>query len=67
MANVVPEVMTLEELAAYLRLSKSTLYKKAQRRVLPGKKIGKQWRFHKKAIDDWLMSASTRLAEEDGG
>lgn len=48
------QVMTLEELAAYLKLPKSTLYKLVQQGRVPGQKLGKQWRFGKAAIDRWL-------------
>ena len=48
------EIMTVDELAKYLKISKSTLYKLAVENKLPGKKIGKRWRFHKSAIDQWL-------------
>ena len=50
-----PDVMTIDELAAYLQLSKSTLYKLAQEGKVPGQKVGKHWRFHKEAVDNWLM------------
>ena len=46
--------MTIEALAAYLKISRSTLYKLVQDGRLPGQKVGKRWRFHKDAIDDWL-------------
>lgn len=48
------EVMTLDELAIYLKVSKSTLYKLVQEGRIPGQKLGKQWRFSKSAVDDWL-------------
>ena len=51
-----PDVMTIDELAGYLQLSKSTLYKLAQEGKVPGQKVGKHWRFHKDAIDDWLKT-----------
>jgi len=51
-------VMTLNELASYLNVPKSTIYTLAQEgRSLgkkSGRKIGKQWRFAKAAIDRWL-------------
>ena len=50
------QVMTLEELALYLKLPKSTLYKLVQDGRIPGQKLGKQWRFGKQAIDQWLNS-----------
>jgi excisionase family DNA binding protein len=48
------EILTMDELAAYLKISKSTLYKLAVDGKLPGQKIGKRWRFHKDAIDAWV-------------
>lgn len=48
------EVMTLDELSVYLKIPKSTLYKLVQEGRLPGQKIGKQWRFGKQGIDQWL-------------
>jgi excisionase family DNA binding protein len=48
-------VFTIEELAVYLKISRSTLYKLAQEGSIPGQKVGKHWRFHKDAIDRWLQ------------
>jgi len=48
------EIMTMDELAEYLKISKSTLYKLATDNKLPGTKIGKRWRFHKDAVDEWV-------------
>lgn len=47
-------VLTIDELAEYLKISKSTLYKLAQEGSIPGQKVGKHWRFHKDALDQWL-------------
>lgn len=47
-------VMTIEDLAQYLKLSKSTLYKLCQEGKVPGQKVGRHWRFHKAVIDRWL-------------
>lgn len=49
-----PTVMTIGELAAYLQVAKSTLYKLAQDGKVPGQKVGKHWRFHRDTIDRWL-------------
>lgn len=49
-----PTVMTIDELATYLQVAKSTLYKLAQDGKVPGQKVGKHWRFHRNAIDRWL-------------
>lgn len=60
------EVMTIDELSAYLKISKSTLYKLAQNGGLPGQKVGKRWRFHKKAIDDWLRQHPEQSRSQGG-
>ncbi len=56
MAAMRDDIMTMDELAAYLKISKSTLYKLATDNKLPGQKIGKRWRFHKDAVDQWLKT-----------
>ena len=55
--------MTIDELADYLKLSKSTLYKLAQERKVPGQKVGKHWRFRKETIDRWLDDRDTESNE----
>jgi excisionase family DNA binding protein len=47
-------VLTIDELAEYLKISKSTLYKLAKEGKLPGQKVGRHWRFHRDVIDRWL-------------
>jgi excisionase family DNA binding protein len=47
-------VLTIDELAEYLKISKSTLYKLAKDRKIPGQKVGRHWRFHRWVIDRWL-------------
>ena len=47
-------VMTIDDLANYLKLSKSALYKLCAEGKVPGQKVGRHWRFHKAVIDRWL-------------
>jgi excisionase family DNA binding protein len=49
-----PSLMTVDELAKYLRMKKVTIYKHAQARKLPGFKVGSSWRFKKSTIDKWI-------------
>lgn len=49
-----PDVMTIEELAAYLKLAVATLYKKVQAHEIPFTKVGNLLRFTKVSIDQWL-------------
>ena len=53
-----PDVMTIDDLASYLQVSKSSLYKLAQDGRVPGQKVGRHWRFHREAIDWWLIHES---------
>ena len=52
--NELEPVLTMDELAKYLKVGKTTLYRLAQERRIPGQKIGKHWRFSREAIDRWL-------------
>ena len=54
MTDLKDTVLTIDQLAEYLKLSKSSLYHLARRGEIPGQKIGRHWRFHKTAIDKWL-------------
>ncbi len=47
-------VMTIDDLAKYLKLSLSTLYKLCAEGKVPGQKVGRHWRFRKEVIDHWL-------------
>jgi excisionase family DNA binding protein len=54
MTDHLPEIMLIGEAAAYLRISTSSLYKLAQKGRIPCQKVGRHWRFRRKAIDKWL-------------
>jgi len=56
------EVLTLEEAAAYLRVHPRTLRLKATEGVIPGAKIGRVWRFHKRQLERWIQDAAARRA-----
>jgi excisionase family DNA binding protein len=47
-------ILTLKEVAEYLKLSKLSLYRLLRERKIPGFKIGQQWRFTKDTIDKWI-------------
>jgi excisionase family DNA binding protein len=48
------DVLTIDELTAYLKIPKSTFYKHVREGNIPSQKIGRHWRFRKMAIDHWL-------------
>jgi excisionase family DNA binding protein len=47
-------MMTVEELAKYLKMKVVTIYKHAQEGKIPGFKVGSKWRFKKQTIDNWI-------------
>jgi len=54
-------VMTLSEMADYLKIAKRSLLRMAQRGDIPGTKIASQWRFMRSLIDDWMISRMKNL------
>jgi excisionase family DNA binding protein len=48
------KILTLEEVAEYLRLKPQTIYTWAQEKKIPAAKLGKEWRFRKSVIDKWF-------------
>jgi PTS system nitrogen regulatory IIA component len=57
------EIMTIEEVAAYLRVSERTVYDWAQKGDLPGGKLGTTWRFKRNDVENWV---NTRLSTQSG-
>jgi excisionase family DNA binding protein len=60
--GTVKELLTLEEVADYLRVTKKTIYRLLERRGIPATKVGHQWRFDKASIDAWLHQGSAKVA-----
>jgi len=55
-------LMTLQEVANYLRVTTKTIYRLLETRSIPARKVGHQWRFDKDSIDVWLSHRSTEKA-----
>jgi excisionase family DNA binding protein len=49
------DIMTVHDLAVYLKMSDANIYRMARAGSLPVIRIGKTWRFKKEMIDAWLM------------
>ena len=58
MEEILGEILTIDELAGYLKISKSTLYKLVREGKIPSQKVGRHWRFRKQAIDRWLEATN---------
>lgn len=52
------EVMTVDEVAAYLRCHPSTIYRMLRRKELPAFKIGSDWRFPREQIEAYVRNAT---------
>lgn len=48
------EVMSIIELAEYLGIGKSKIYNLIRQNKIPASKIGRQYRFSRDVIDNWL-------------
>ena len=50
------EILTLEEVAAYLKAGKKTVYRLAQQGQIPSFKLGGTWRFSRSELDRWIAA-----------
>ncbi len=48
--------LTIEELAEYLKMGRTKLYRMAQDGEIPASKVGNQWRFDREEIDQWMKT-----------
>ena len=60
----IPRIMTVGEVAAYLRIPRSSVYKLAQEGRIPCQKVGRHWRFDREAIDRWVGGSAPPGLEE---
>ncbi len=54
------DLMTTKELSEYLQLDRMTIYKLLKAGDIPANRVGHQWRFFRKDIDDWIRSKQVR-------
>ena len=57
-----PEVMTSQEVASFLRVPEETVRQYAARSWIPGRQIAGEWRFWRSAIQEWLSGRSGKEA-----
>ncbi|MBJ2135807.1 helix-turn-helix domain-containing protein [Paraglaciecola chathamensis] len=48
------DILTIKEVAQYLKLNEKTAYRLASEGKLPGFKVGGSWRFRRAEIDIWI-------------
>jgi excisionase family DNA binding protein len=52
------KLLTTEQVASYLKIDKFTVYRLVTQKKIPAFKVGNQWRFKRKLVDDWLSKNS---------
>ena len=54
------EILTLEEVAAFLKAGKRTVYRFAQNGEIPAFKLGGTWRFRRSELETWIQANSNQ-------
>ena len=57
------DIMTIREVAEYLKIAEKTAYRLAAEGELPGFKVGGSWRFQRNEIDKWIKDKQGKLNE----
>ena len=58
------EILTLDEVAAYLKAGKRTVYRLAQKGEIPAFKLGGTWRFRRSELYRWIAESINRKKSE---
>jgi len=59
-------IMTIGEVADYLKVTERTIYRLAGAKQIPAFKVGGNWRFSRVDIDRWIQQQSTSAEPDDG-
>ncbi len=59
------EILTVKELADYLKIAEKTAYRFASEGKVPGFKVGSAWRFRRVEIDRWIEQQEAKAYQGD--
>jgi len=59
------EIMDIRSAAQYLQIKERTLYRLVGEGEIPGIKVGGQWRFSKKCLEEMFMRGSTKKSKKE--
>ncbi|WP_419582615.1 methylation-associated defense system helix-turn-helix domain-containing protein MAD1 [Thiolapillus sp.] len=59
------EILTIKEVAEYLKVNERTVYRLASGKKIPAFKVGNAWRFRKDEVDQWIKDQSNQGTEAD--
>lgn len=65
MSDQQDEILTIDEMATYLKAGKRTVYRLAADGKLPAFKLGGTWRFRRSDLDSWIASRIGRTRADD--
>lgn len=57
--------MSVDEIAAYLGVSKDTVYTWANDRRMPGHRVGRLWKFKQDEVDGWVRAGGAASVAAD--
>jgi excisionase family DNA binding protein len=60
------EILTIDEVASYLKVAERTVYRLAAAKKIPAFKVGGAWRFSRAEIDQWIRKQSSAVPGSDG-
>lgn len=66
MSDQPDEILTIDEVATYLKAGKRTVYRLAAGGKLPAFKLGGTWRFRRSDLDKWIASRIGNVTVDDG-
>lgn len=64
MARPQDEILTLEEVAVYLKAGKRTVYRLVQQGDIPAFKLGGTWRFRRDELDRWIAASIEKTTKQ---
>jgi PTS system nitrogen regulatory IIA component len=59
------QLMSIKELADYLKVNVTTIYLWSQRGQIPAMKVGNLWRYRRSDIEDWLNAQRNQPVEQE--
>jgi excisionase family DNA binding protein len=58
-------ILTIREVAEFLKVTERTIYRLAAAKKIPAFKVGGTWRFRSADIDGWIASQSKQAEDAD--
>lgn len=61
------QILTVKEVAAYLKVNERTVYRMASAGKIPAFKVGASWRFKNEEVSSWINSQHNQITNLDKG